>query len=292
MRGSALAAALVDQGIEARVLVPAERVGVAVALGAPHLAVERPAGAEALRETIEAHLLEHEARWLVLDTFAEGLYDELDGLRSSVGRIALLRCRRDAHEPRLARGLARCAHAVDLEPHLSWCPAAMEVEPFGPVTRALGSEPAEAEVLVVGTEGPLQGFGRRLAERLAAHGCRVARVDAEGLHGLGPTRPAFPLSASVLRARVVVGPAGFNLSYEIRALGGWHLALPRARPYDDQARRARALAETASSPAAVERKVLQLLRAPPPADRSPRVRAMSELADLLARCMGSRDHRQ
>ncbi|HBQ10735.1 MAG TPA: hypothetical protein DEF51_05945, partial [Myxococcales bacterium] len=62
-----------------------------------------------------------------------------------------------------------------------------------------------------------------------------------------------------MRPSVIVGPAGFNLTYEARAAGLTHLAVPRPRRFDDQARRAEAVATRVRSP----RHLLRLLQDPP-----------------------------
>ncbi len=256
-------------------------VGVAQQLGAEPIAVDRPDDATALARALDAIIEEHRARLLVLDTFPEGLLDEQRYSSSTIRRVALLRCRKDAEGDRLRHGLERCDHAFDLEPHLQWRPASLPAEDFGPIVRPLCPTEPAVDVAILGTEPSLAGFVRRLATRLTRRGAAVAWTDAEGLHGLGERRPAHPLPASVLGAPVVVGPAGFNLSYEVQRLGGWHVALPQARPFDDQHRRARALAVLASSPQALERKILQLLRSRPAADRDPRVHEANALAERL-----------
>ncbi len=277
VRGSALAAALERQGAAATVLLPRERVPVAEQLGARVVPMVRPKDAVDLAGAVGRVLEQQQTQLLVLDTFPEGLYDELSAVTAAVPRVALLRCRRDAESERLRRGHAGCVHCFDLEPHLRWRPEALSAEPFGPVVRPLPSVPAVIDVLILGGEPPLTGLARRLASRLRAAGLRVAWTDGEGLHGMGTIAPSHPLPPEVLGAPVVVGPTGFNLTYEVRKLGGWHVALPRPRPFDDQARRARALAQLAGSPQALERLVLQLYRSRPP-KREPVVHEADALA--------------
>jgi predicted glycosyltransferase len=89
------------------------------------------------------------------------------------------------------------------------------------------------------------------------------------------------LGAEALSARVVVGPAGYNLTYELSALGVWHLALPASRQYDNQELRAERVATVAHAPVAVERRIHAWLDQ---AALRPRgdVRAMRQLASALS----------
>ncbi|MCA9641139.1 MAG: hypothetical protein KC492_10610, partial [Myxococcales bacterium] len=64
-------------------------------------------------------------------------------------------------------------------------------------------------------------------------------------------------------APIVIGRAGYNLSYELAALGIWHVALPTERPIDDQARRAEHLGASVYSPQALERRLRTLESAGP-----------------------------
>jgi hypothetical protein len=80
---------------------------------------------------------------------------------------------------------------------------------------------------------------------------------------------------------VVVGPAGFNLTYELVRTGAWHIALPVPRHYDDQRRRAEQVALLPSSPEAVERRVLALLAHAGPRPPPCAVWPMDRLAEHL-----------
>lgn len=65
--------------------------------------------------------------------------------------------------------------------------------------------------------------------------------------------------ASIQRAHVVVGAAGYNLTYECARAGTWHVSVPRPRRLDDQHLRARAMAITSSSPRTLEDNVRALI---------------------------------
>ncbi|MGE3675006.1 MAG: hypothetical protein AB7K71_35385, partial [Polyangiaceae bacterium] len=64
-------------------------------------------------------------------------------------------------------------------------------------------------------------------------------------------------------APIVIGRAGYNLTYELAAAGIWHVALPAPRPIDDQARRAAQLGTSVLSPQALERRLRGLVSAGP-----------------------------
>lgn len=215
----------------------------------------------------------------IVDTFPEGLGHALDPARYPEARwVALLRCRRDAASPRFLGSLQRYAEVLDLEPGLDWAPAA--AKPFGSVVRDVDVAPEApaSDVLLIGTEARQRPFLERLAARLERAG---ARTRTEPRAGEGRSDAGL-LTAQQLSACVVVGPAGYNLTYELSALGVWHLALPAARQYDDQERRAARVATVAHAPAAVERRIRSWLDQ---GSRRPRgdVRSMQELAAALWR---------
>lgn len=213
----------------------------------------------------------------VVDTFPEGLYHEVDPSQCVAARwVALLRCRRDATAPAFLASLRRYAEVLDLEPALSWAPAV--ARPFGSVVRPMGAplEQPATDVLLVATEGRQRPFLENLAGRLARAGVRTTCVPTAGV-----TRSeAALLGGKDFAARVVVGPAGYNLTYELSALGVWHLALPATRQYDHQELRAERVAVVAHGPAAVERRVRAWLEQAAPRLRGD-VRPMCELASAL-----------
>lgn len=271
VRGSVLTAALRRLGAEATVLVRASEAPQA--LGVPFEVCPRPQSAAQLREHVLQLCARLEAHTLVLDTFPEGLLGELAGSWSGPRRVGLLRCRRDADSGPFGAAVASLDAAVDLEPHLQWLPDPGCAHPLGPITRlestaAVGSSPID--VLVVASEPALRPFADRLVRRLSAADVRVALAKGERLCGPATDTAAFPIPPEFLAARVVVGPAGFNLTYEAQTLRTWHIALPRARSHDDQHRRAAAMARIVAGPDAVERLALALhlndVRAPQLAD--------------------------
>ncbi|MCC6526075.1 MAG: hypothetical protein IT373_25735 [Polyangiaceae bacterium] len=268
VRGSVLAAALRRCGAEARVLVPSSAVEVPALLGVPCVPCPRPRDAAALRRFVLDTCERHAVHVLLVDTFPEGLLGELCLGPAGPPRVGLLRCRRDAASESFLRGVRQLRLALDLEPHLGWLPRAVAAEALGPVTRPLAPTPSPVDVLVVASEPALVPTLRRLSLRLGEQGMRVALAAEGRLVAPGVDRPAFPLPPSFLGAKVVVGAAGFNLTYEAHTQGAWHVALPRARSHDDQRRRAAALGRTVDGPLALERLVARLVTG---AGRAPRL---------------------
>lgn len=222
------------------------------ALGVAHHVCPRTLRPEVLRPRVLAHCERLGADTLVIDTFPEGLLGELSGRWTGPRRVALLRCRKDATARSFRAAVDAVEAAVDLEPHLDWLEA--RVPSLGPITR-VSATPSEhgqhaLDVLVVASEARLLGFSQRLEPRLRALGLNVRVEDGT----------SFPLDLERLRPRVLVGPAGFNLTYEARALGIWHIALPMPRSHDDQFKRAEAVAQVVRSPYALERLAAQLCR--------------------------------
>lgn len=280
VRGCTLVRALQARGVEAAALVRAD--DVPRALDVPHEVCPRPESPSALRRWLLERCRQFEADTLVVDTFAEGLLGELDETWSGPPRVALLRCRTDAASASFVAGVRASASAVDLEPHLAWLPQTIEARALGPITR-IGDAPLRAEtdidVLVVASEPALRGFAERLHTRLSRRGARVRCIDDASLStGL--------LGVEALSVPVLVGPAGFNLTYEAHALGTWHVALPRPRSYDDQRRRAQRVALVPHGPEGVERLVLQLLER---GGRAPRIAPLVS-ADALAQAVLSLQH--
>jgi hypothetical protein len=283
VRGALLGAALAELGYASRVLVSEGRVEVVRSLGGEPSQCRATSSPVELRRDLEQSILAHAATDLIVDTFPEGLLGELDGDPPDMPTHLLLRARRDAQSPRFLRALTRYRRAYDLEPHLGWlCVSdADRVSAFGPVARRLNREETEHDVLLVAGEPTLEPFFERLARRLDAHGYRVASARPGEFASAGRLRPKPLLGAEALSTRVVVGPAGFNLTYELAALGVWHVAIARPRRYDDQALRADRVAVTCRSPEAVERRVLQLLASRATRPTGQCVRAAEELAERL-----------
>lgn len=214
-------------------------------------AVSRPETPAELAAIVSSH----DADVLVVDTFPEGLLDELGSVR--MPRLALLRVRRDADSERFHRGLDACHEAVDLEPELDWLHHA-RVTPLTAVARDIAS-PDEGDgsvCIIADRDAALGRLLDRVAHRVAATGARVRRVV--------PSSSAMRFGAPHGRPSIVVGAAGYNLTYELARARIHHLAIPRPRPFDDQRRRARLIAETVADPAALERRILELLLKPQP----------------------------
>ncbi|MEZ4442655.1 MAG: hypothetical protein R3B72_26410, partial [Polyangiaceae bacterium] len=111
VRGASLAAALAPR--RARLLVPRRLAGWATSLApeADVVGLSRPASPTALAEAVGRALTG--TFGLVVDSFPEGLLDELDGVRVRGPRLGVLRLRRDAEAPRFRRGLAACDAVID-----------------------------------------------------------------------------------------------------------------------------------------------------------------------------------
>ena len=276
-RMGALAAELCGLGHEILALLPGEAQQVARAVGAPAECLTALPSSEPERALDQA-MREFAPSDLVVDTFPEGRGGTLDPRRwPHVRAVALLRYRRDVESAVVQNAVARYAAAFDLEPELGW--AGRGLSPFGAVVRRLGELPAAApaslkdRVLLIASERRHAAFLERLGERLRHKGVATRLVAAGRL-----TAPL--LTAEALAGRVVVGPAGYNLTYELLALGCWHLALPAARQYDDQRLRASRVASVVHAPEAAERRVLAWLAGHSPRPRGS-VRQMWELAREL-----------
>jgi hypothetical protein len=271
----ALCLALAALGVEVRLLVSAPALGILRQLG---LNPEFIDGACAKDERAWSRALQaFEPTDCVVDTFPEGLYQEVDPRHASRARwVALLRCRRDVGSERFQTSLARYTEVLDLEPALAWAPAS--ARPFGSVVREIGggAKPVPADVLLLATEARQRPFLEHLSTRLEHAGVRTLCLPAPGT----ARSEAALLTRDGFGVKLVVGPAGYNLTYELLALGIWHLALPAARQYDWQELRAERIAAVAHSPDAVERRVRTWLDQGV-ARRPGNVRAMSELATVL-----------
>lgn len=257
LRGAALASALTDAGTPARVLVRSDRAWLAGKLGADAIAVERTRDAGRLRASVEAAL--EGCEQLIVDALPCGILGELSALPRGVRTTLLARLHHPGALPAVVAALGRYDRVVDLEPELDWLPQG--ALPLGPVvlpSRETDDGAPELDVLVVADDDALARFGGRLVRRLLARGA-VARL----WHG-----ERSRLELGRVRPRVVVGPAGYHLTYTARALGIPHLAVPRPRRFDDQHRRARAVAELCRDPRALEARVLELLSGPPPGRRA------------------------
>lgn len=279
-RSAALASALERAGVRTLLLVPHGFERLAAELGARRILALLECDASTLRARIERGVRDFGASDFIVDTFPEGILGELG--RAHLGtlrRVVLLRLRRDANEAHFRAALASYSVCIDLESHLEWLAAgeSASVTRFGPVVRELRASAqgsAAPDALIVAVEPAQRSFLERLAARLRSAGLRIALA----------TEQARTLGASELRARVVVAPAGYNLSYELCRLRTWHVALPAARRFDDQRRRAEALTGICSSPEAVERRVLALHAH---ADRRSSPCRVRRIADLAEHVLGA-----
>lgn len=262
VRMAHLAQALGQLGVRASVLCAAEAASRVQGLGVEIIALapERFRGeAERLRREVERSLELNGSELLLLDNFPEGIYGELAQLRYWGLRGALIRLQRS--QVALRGPLSRLDFYVDIEPNLAWLeqPGARR---FGPVARRIpingerGVEVGRVEVLAL-MQPAYEGLLGRLARRLNQFSWKF----------IEPSRELLSRELGV--ARVVIGPAGYNLAYELAGASVWHLGIGSPRAIDDQRRRARALNLLVSSPEALERRLRIILegngvRAPMP----------------------------
>ncbi len=224
-------------------MVPHDKRHIPRALGVMPMAIAKPESNDDLRERIAGAV--GDCDYIIVDTFPAGIAGELTELQTP--RIAMLRLHRGAHTEGYTRAVASCHRAIDLEAHLGWLDRD-DVVAAHPVTMPLAEpEPGDqVDVLIVGGD-ELSAFADKLVGRLRFKGLTVARPNG------------FPIAWHTLQPRVVVGAAGFNLTYEALAMDAWHLAIPRPRAHDDQRRRAEELAIVPDSPAQLEELIDELL---------------------------------
>lgn len=273
VRACSLARALERRGSRAVVLLPEGKVTVAEAVGARCHPLARRSSASALRADVDAALSALSPSHLIVDALPAGVLRELTPLPDVPRRTLLLRL-----HTRLAASDTRGFHdVIDLEAHLDWRPGGIAAESFPPVTAAAatttGTLPSADVALLPGGDPRLASFLKRLADSLRRRDLRVAVDDG------CPAPPSQWVSSG---PRVVVGAAGYNLVYETLAHGVWHVAIPRPRAFDDQRRRASAVAEVASSPHDVERRVLQHLERAQPRPLVVETAGFESLAARLA----------
>ncbi|MEZ4231432.1 MAG: hypothetical protein R3B89_19805 [Polyangiaceae bacterium] len=255
VRCASLAGALEELGVHSRVLCSDASAPVARSLfhDVVGLGREEHPNREALRRRVEQEL--HGRDLLLLDTFPRGILSELEVEGRGAPRFLLTRLVA-APDARLY-GEAGWAElglrgVVDIEPNLGWLPG--PALRCGPVARRLARPhlTPEPDVEIALKSAAARERTLRLLRRLPEVRWRtlVAPQLVEGF-----------------TARILVGAAGYNLSYELAGAGIWHIALPARRTLDDQARRARQLGALVQSPEAFERRLRALLDATPrPAD--------------------------
>ena len=280
VRARELARALGALGQRVRVVeregaLPAEPTQEIVSLPLPGSRAE-------LRARLEREMEEMECQHVVVDALPAGVLGELDPLWPGPHITLLARLHRAQESAEYRRGLAAYDLVVDLEPELSELGAAATA--FGAVARrfALGPEPLQPDVLVIASEPAQRGLLLKLARRTGQRGLDVWVSDGSAVGRLGEEPSAVgALDFGRICPRVVVGPAGYNLTYELAAAGIHHLALPAPRRFDDQARRARQVAELASGPEALEARVEELAGSSVPRQPMTEVKAHAELAARL-----------
>lgn len=247
VRACSLARALERRGTSAVVLLPDDKLPLAERLGARAWPLARSERQGALRARVERALSRLAPAHLVVDALPDGVLGELAPLPPVPRTTLLLRLHRRVD----ARSVNAFDDVFDLEPHLAWRPPGLPASSFAPVARAPASRGTSVDVaLYAGTDAGLRGFFERLSRRLRSHGYNVALVEGQ---------PRIPDALDGLSPHVVVGAAGYNLVYEAARAGAWHVAIPRPRAFDDQRRRAQAVAEIAESPDDVEARVLARL---------------------------------
>lgn len=247
-RACQLAADLNTLGHKTQVLLPAAKRWLADRLEVASAPVAPTNDRQHLRRQVLQTLMRTGAVELIVDALPNGVLDELRPLPAALSCTALLRCHRAIQAGALTEHLRQFTRCVDLEPQLHWRPPDIHASALGPVARVLPAG-VPCDVALVGSDPHLARFMVRLAARLQWAGVDVKLVQSH------VDAPAPPLP----QARVVVGPAGYNLTYELARTRRWHVAIPRPRAHDDQYSRAAAVAHVAKSPKDCQTLVEQLL---------------------------------
>jgi hypothetical protein len=251
-RAGRLAAALVTRGATVRVLVGEGRRG---AIPEPDIDVrELPRLARAdLAMRLQNELDDLEAEHLLVDALPDGVLGELRDQSANVKRTLLVR----VHNSLPA--LDGYERVIDIEPNLDWMKDASACGPLAPSPSSLEMA---VDVLLVASDAQLVRFFGKLGRRLSARGLSVAVACGSELALWGEEpRSSGPLDLFRTHPRVLVGPAGYNLTYEALAARVMHLAVPLSRRYDDQMRRARAVCEVPTDPEGLEARVVAILEA-------------------------------
>lgn len=249
-RAGRLAAALVATGATARVLVGEGR---AAAIRDPRVDVRELPRLDrvSLSRRVHEELEELAAELLVVDALPHGILGELCDDEKRIERALLVRVHKELPP------LDGYARVIDVEPNLDWTTAACSCGPLAPAPRPVEQE---VDVLLVASDVRLVRYFGKLGRRLSARGFSVAVASGSELSLWGEEpRASAPLDLFRTRPRVLVGPAGYNLTYEALAARVPHLAIPLARRYDDQARRAHAVCEVPEDPEALEARVVAIL---------------------------------
>lgn len=254
VRARALGEALAARGVDVCLVVPSrepaseERATDERLVG--RLATRRlppVRSRESLRRALRAVITTESPDAWISDTFPAGPTGELDAITLPPA-LLLARFHRDAHAPGYLTAAARYRAILDLEPHLGWAaPGAIAV---GPITRVAAPDAPRASVdlLLVADDAPTEALLDRVETSATREGLCVAFARGGRLHAPWGVEDAHPALLDRVAPRALIGPAGFNLTYEALRLGLAHLALPRPRRFDDQHRRAAALGIDVRSP--------------------------------------------
>ena len=250
VRSCRLARALAETGAQAIVLLPEEKAWVAATEGVECLSFERTGNAASLRGAINAYLRASAATDLIVDVRARGVLGELVPLPREVKTTLLLRAYRRDRVADLMASLGAYDRVIDMESNLDWLhdPRVEPGLPLGVQTTGMCHVDA---LLVDGGEASVGQFLDRVASRIESAGFHAERASAE---------PASYPALSAWKPRLVIGPAGYQLTYECAAARVWHLAIPRPRAFDDQRARANVVAEAPHDPPALEKRAIALLR--------------------------------
>jgi hypothetical protein len=186
-----------------------------------------------------ALLEEHQIEHLIVDTFPEGLLSELLPMPVVPKASLIARLRRDADTPLFFQSCRAFSTIFDIESHLNWWPKeAPPATPAPAIVRYLIPEAGKLDVLLIPDDVSMLRNFQKLGRTLDSLGVRTGLVWNRILETPEETVIEPMLAAQWLCSRVVVGAAGYNLTYELALLGTHHLAIPRTRRFDDQARRA------------------------------------------------------
>ncbi len=274
VRAGRLARELARQGTRVRVLT-AEGRGAELS-GVDHSEIEKPGSPEELRHRIDDEIERFGATRLVVDALCHGVLGELAGPALGIPRTLLLRLHTQPGD------LSTYDAIVDLEPNLQWLPKGIPAVACGPLAPVPDPESDPlVDALLVAPDEQSARFFAKLGRRLDARGLRVTLASGGEIAHLGEEpAPAFPLVLGEVLPRVVVGGAGYNLTYEALAHGVPHIAIPRPRRFDDQLRRARAVAEVCDDPLALEARIVEIVSGQVTRARG-RMRSYADLAALV-----------
>lgn len=254
VRGSALGQSFAARGAKVTLLLP-DRFAESEPRPATDVVTRQyfpETDVHELQALLEAQLCKRPPTYFVVDAFPAGLLGELSRVQVPRQTRTVWLRRLLQKEPRKLPPYLDAV--VNIEPGLTRQTLAREVR-LGPViklreTSAMtGSAPeGPCDVLLLPTRRT-RPLLRRLGSRLRRSGVRVAVPQCMG-ESVAASGAA--LAGDFLRAKVVVGPAGYHLTYELQLAGVHHIALPEPKRFDDQRKRAERYAEVPSSPDELE----------------------------------------